>query len=132
MSDPPADALMSVVAVSFAAGLPQWRILLVSLTYAPASHPFVFTFVLTWANLLMIQRTGLVEMTASHAFSGVTFGALYPMLRMRFRARSQPPGGGRTGHAVPAANRWARLPEGDGPTSAGNAQGQKSPALASS
>ncbi len=88
MSDAPADALMSVVAVPFAAGLPQLRILLVSLTYAPASHPFVFTLVLTWANPLMIQRTGLVEMTASHALSGVAFGALYPVLRMRFRARS--------------------------------------------
>lgn len=69
MSDAPADALMSVVAVPFVAGLPQWRILLVFLTYALASYPFVFTLVLTWANPLMIQHTGLVEMTASHALS---------------------------------------------------------------
>lgn len=72
---------MGVVAVSFIRDLPPWRTILAGFTYAVASYPVIFAFVLTWANPLMVQRAGLVPMTAGHALFGVVMGATYVWLR---------------------------------------------------
>lgn len=74
------SALMGVVAVPFVAGLPRWRVLIISVAYAIASYPFVFALVLSWANPLMVARTSMLDMTPAHALFGVAFGVVFPSL----------------------------------------------------
>lgn len=71
------SALMGTVAVPFIKNLPKNRTILVSIAYALGSYPFIFAFVLTWANPLMVARAELVPMTAAHILFGVVFGILY-------------------------------------------------------
>jgi len=74
------SALMGIVAVPFIKNLPKGQTILVSIAYALASYPFVFAFVLTWANLLMVERTELIPMTAAHILWGLVFGIFYRLL----------------------------------------------------
>lgn len=71
------SALMGVVAVPFVAGLARWRVLLVSLAYALASYPLVFSLVIRWANPLMYERAPMFDMTWGHAVFGVTFAVAF-------------------------------------------------------
>lgn len=49
------SALMGIVAVPFIYGLPAWRTMLASLSYALASYPLVFVTVMTWADPVMVR-----------------------------------------------------------------------------
>lgn len=75
------SVLMGVVAVPFISGLPRWRTILASLSYALASYPLVFAGVLSWANPLMVERAGLVPMTVGHAVFGLVMGMLFYAFR---------------------------------------------------
>lgn len=77
------SALMGVVAVPFVAGLPRWRVLIISIAYAIASYPFVFALVLSWANPLMVARTSMLDMVPAHAVFGIVFGVIFPWLADR-------------------------------------------------
>ena len=55
--------------------------MLAALSYALASYPVAFATVMTWANPLMIERTGLAPMAAAHALFGIVLGAVYLWLR---------------------------------------------------
>lgn len=79
------SALMGVVAVPFVSGLAGWRVLLVSLAYALASYPLVFSLVMRWANPLMYERAPMIDMTWGHSVFGVTFAMV--VLRLRGRRR---------------------------------------------
>ncbi len=78
--------LLGVVAVSFVSGLPRWRVLLVSLAYALASDPLVFSLVLRWANPLMYEQAPMLRMAWAHLLFGVVFAIAYTHLQ----ARQQP------------------------------------------
>ena len=71
------SGLMGIVAVPFVAVLPRWRVLLVSLAYALASYPLVFSLVMRWANPLMYERAPMFDMTWGHAVFGVTFAVAF-------------------------------------------------------
>lgn len=77
------SALMGIVAVPFVARLSFKRTLLVSLAYALASYPLVFSLVISWANPLMFQRTSMIQMTWGHLLFGAVFGAAYAWLAGR-------------------------------------------------
>jgi hypothetical protein len=77
------SALMGVVAVPFVAGLPRWRVLLVSLAYALASYPLVFSLVLSWTNPLMYERASMMQMTWGHLVFGAVFGVSFTWLERR-------------------------------------------------
>jgi|GEM_PF-3208118 len=80
------SALMGVAAVPFVARLSFRRTLLVSLAYALASYPLVFSLVISWANPLMFLRTSMVQMTWGHLLFGAVFGAAYTRLAGRAAA----------------------------------------------
>ena len=63
--------------------VPAWRTLLAALSYAMGSYPFAFAIVMTWANPIMVERTGLVPMAAAHALFGLVLGFGYLLLRRR-------------------------------------------------
>lgn len=71
------SAAMGLVSVPFIYRLPRWRTFLAALAYTLASYPFVFALFLSWWNPLMVERTQIVPMTASHAVFGVVLGAVY-------------------------------------------------------
>lgn len=73
-------ALMGIVAIPFVKSLPKVQTMLVSVAYALASYPFVFGFILTWANPLMVERSELVPMTAAHLLFGSVMGFVYKIL----------------------------------------------------
>ncbi len=77
------SALMGVVAVPFIKNLSFRRAILASVAFALASYPFVFAFVLTWANPLMVERSELVPMTAAHILFGLVLGFVYKILSPR-------------------------------------------------
>lgn len=74
------SALMGLIAVPFIKSLSFGRTILASFAYALASYPFVFAFVLTWSNSLMVERSELVPMTAAHILFGVVLGIFYKNL----------------------------------------------------
>lgn len=76
------SALMGLIAVPFIENLSFGRTILASFTYALASFPFVFAFILTWANPLMVERAELVPMTAAHTLFGVVMGIVYNRLSL--------------------------------------------------
>ena len=51
---------MGIIAVPFIWDLSFGRTVLIAVAYALASYPFVFAFILTWANPLMVERAELV------------------------------------------------------------------------
>lgn len=75
------SALMGVIALPFIRDLPPGRTMLAAFAYALASYPFAFALIMTWANPLMVERTGLVPMTVAHAVFGIVLGAVYLWLR---------------------------------------------------
>jgi len=81
------SALMGIVAVPWIYRLPAWRTMLVALAYALGSYPLVFAAVLSWANPLMVERSGLVPMAAGHALFGGVLGAVYLRLAPDVRQR---------------------------------------------
>jgi len=74
------SALMGLIAVPFIKSLSFGRTILASFAYTLASYPFVFAFVLTWSNPLMVERSELVPMTAAHILFGVVLGIFYKNL----------------------------------------------------
>jgi len=88
------SALMGVIAVPWIYRLPTGRSLLAALAYALASYPLVFAAVMSWADPIMVQRTGLVPMAAAHALFGLVLGALYVRIAgvpARYRDVRDPP-----------------------------------------
>ncbi len=77
------SALMGLIAVPFVAGLSGGRVMLVSLAYALASYPLVFSLVMSWANPTMYQRAPMVQMTWGHLIFGAVFGLVYAKLALR-------------------------------------------------
>ncbi len=77
------SALMGIIAVPFIWDLSFGRTVLIAVAYALASYPFVFAFILTWANPLMVERAELVPMTAAHILFGLVMGFLYIILSSR-------------------------------------------------
>ena len=77
------STLMGMVAVPFISGLAGWRVLLVSLAYALASYPLVFSLVMRWANPLMYERAPMIDMTWGHSVFGVTFATVLLWIRGR-------------------------------------------------
>ncbi len=77
------SALMGIIAVPFIWNLSFGRTVLISVAFALASYPFVFAFILTWANPLMVERSELVTMTAAHILFGLVMGVLYIILSSR-------------------------------------------------
>ncbi len=75
------SGLMGIVAVPFIRDLSLRRTILVSIAYAVGSYPFVFAFILTRANPLMVERSELVPMTVAHILFGIVLGAVYVGLR---------------------------------------------------
>lgn len=69
--------LMGIIAVPFVAKVPRSRVLVISLAYALASYPLVFSFVMSWAAPLMYERTSMIEMTWGHHVYGTVFGTAY-------------------------------------------------------
>lgn len=80
------SSLMGWVAVPFLRDLTPGRTILAAIAYAVASYPLVFALVLTWANPLMVEQSGLVPMTLAHVGFGVVLGGLYFWLRQRAAA----------------------------------------------
>lgn len=78
------SVIMGVVAVPFVHGLSTRRVLLISMAYALASYPFVFTLVLSWANRLMFERARMPEETWAHLLFGAVFA--FSFLRLARRA----------------------------------------------
>lgn len=74
------SALMGIVAVPFIKNLSFGRTILNSVAYALASYPFVFAFILTWANPLMVERAELLPMSTGHILFGIVFGLLFQLL----------------------------------------------------
>lgn len=81
------STLMGVVAVPFVAGLPGGRVLLISLAYALASYPLLFSLLMSWANPQMFERAGMVQMTWAHLLFGTVFAVCFLWLSGR-RARA--------------------------------------------
>lgn len=79
------SALMGVIAIPFIYKLPPWRTMLAAFSYAMASYPVAFATIMSWANPLMVERTGLVPMAAAHGLFGVVLGAVYLWLRRGLR-----------------------------------------------
>lgn len=77
------SALMGIIAVPFIRNLSFGRTVLIAVAYALASYPFVFAFILTWANPLMVERSELVPMTAAHILFGLVMGAAYAGVRAK-------------------------------------------------
>lgn len=77
------SALMGLIAVPFVAGLSGGRVMLVSLAYALASYPLVFSLVMSWADPIMFQRAPMVQMTWGHLIFGAVFGFVYAKLALR-------------------------------------------------
>ena len=75
------SALMGVIAIPFIYNLPPWRTMLAALSYALTSYPVAFATVMSWADPIMVERTGLIPMAAAHALFGVVLGAIYLWLR---------------------------------------------------
>ncbi|MCA1575238.1 MAG: hypothetical protein LC770_12030 [Acidobacteria bacterium] len=75
------SALMGVIAVPFIYELPPWRTMLAAFAYALGSYPVAFATVMSWADPVMVERTGLVPMAAAHALFGIVLGAVYLWLR---------------------------------------------------
>lgn len=78
------SAIMGIIAIPFIDGLPFWRMLLNAFAYALASYPFIFAFILTWANPLMIERVELVPMAVAHIIFGIVMGITYWFLREKY------------------------------------------------
>ena len=77
------SALMGMIAVPFIGGLQGGRVLLVSLAYALASYPLVFSLVMTWANPAMYRRAPMFQMTWGHLIFGAVFAIAYAKLALR-------------------------------------------------
>ncbi len=77
------SAMMGIVAVPFVAALPGWRVLPISLAYALASYPLVFSLVMSWANPLMYERVSMIDMTWGHSVFGVVFGVTFLWIARR-------------------------------------------------
>ncbi len=75
------SALLGVIAIPFIYDLPSWRTMLAAFAYALASYPVVFATILSWANPVMVEQTGLIPMTIAHALFGVVLGGVYLRLR---------------------------------------------------
>ncbi len=71
------SALMGLVAIPWIYRLPPWRTMLAAFAYALGSYPLAFAVFMTWLNPLMVERAGLVPMTAAHALFGVVLGVVY-------------------------------------------------------
>jgi len=71
------SVIMGLIAIPFIRDLSPRRTYLAALSYALASYPIVFAAVLSWANPLMVERAGLISMTAGHALFGVVMAATY-------------------------------------------------------
>lgn len=82
------SALMGVVATPFVAGLSGRRVLLVSLAYALASYPLIFSLVMRWADPVMYQHAPMALMTWGHLVYGVVFAVAYTVLRLRAAPQS--------------------------------------------
>ncbi len=82
------SALMGAIAVPIVDGLPGGRLFVVSLAYALASYPLVFSLVLSWANPTMYTHAPMMQMTWGH----LIFGAVFAMAYLRLTR-------GRTGSA---------------------------------
>ena len=74
------SALMGMAAVPFISGLPRWKLLLNSLSYAVASYPLVFATIMIWADPIMFRNAAMLPMTVMHAIFGIAFGLLYSTL----------------------------------------------------
>ena len=77
------SAVMGVIAIPFIYKLQPWRTMLAALSYALGSYPVAFATVMSWADPVMVERTGLIPMAAAHALFGVVLGAVYLWLRPR-------------------------------------------------
>lgn len=51
-------------------------------------YPFAFAMFMSWANPIMVERTGLVPMAAAHALFGVVLGFTYLLLRRDARVKN--------------------------------------------
>ncbi|MFU8803508.1 MAG: hypothetical protein ACNA8W_06845 [Bradymonadaceae bacterium] len=71
------SALMGLIAVPFILALSPWRTVAISIFYATASYPIVFTLVITWANPMMFETSDTVPMTLAHVLFGVVLGSAY-------------------------------------------------------
>ncbi len=75
------SALMGWIALAFIRDLTPGRTMLAAFAYALASYPFAFALIMTWANPLMVEKTGLVPMALAHMLFGIVLGAVYLWLR---------------------------------------------------
>jgi hypothetical protein len=74
---------MGIVAIPFVEGKKRTGMFLSSYAYSLASYPFVFTFVLSWANPLMYNQTDFSMMTIGHSLFGIVLGASFIYFRNR-------------------------------------------------
>lgn len=77
------STLMGAVAVPFVSGSPRNRVLPISIAYALASYPLLFSLLMTWANPQLFERAGMVQMTWGHLLFGTVFAACYLWLPRR-------------------------------------------------
>lgn len=74
------STLMGVVAVPFVSAVPRGRVLPISIAYALASYPLLFSLVMSWANPMMFEQAGMVEETWAHLLFGTVFAVSYLLL----------------------------------------------------
>lgn len=84
-----ASMLLGVAAIPFIDGLAGWKLLLNAFTYGLAAYPFIFAFVLSWANPVMVERMNLVAISGGQALFGIVLGVTYAMLCGREASRMQ-------------------------------------------